>query len=269
MTRSASPQTTGSTAEVPDVFGFTALARDARPEPPAHRDIIRTAGHELRTPLNGILGIVGVLRRQLDRPVDANRQRSHLDLIEANATALVQTIDDLLILGRYQPGQAVTLDESVHVREILRASAQSWRQTADERHLRLSLTDGPDAVVRSDPRLLRQILDRLVANAVRYTAEGAVELSVHPTTSEGSARIEIRDTGPGIPTSERARMFAPFVRGTAGTSDASASAGLGLTVVARLAALLRLTVDITDNHPLRGTCFTLTFDAPALAGRSA
>ncbi len=235
--------------QLPDLFGLAALNADVETHPsppsPSPTDWYRVAGHELRTPVNGILGICKIMLREHDRSGGAGIRRTHLDLVAANALALSHALDDLLLLGRLQAGRLEVQLQTVDVRALVEEIAEAWWETANQRKLTLASTSGPPVTATSDQTILRTVLDRLVDNAIRYTPAGKVTIAIEHSVPDRLA-ITVTDDGPGIPVAEQAKIFEPFARGHVGAADGTSSAGLGLTVAARLTGLIQATVSIRE-----------------------
>jgi two-component system OmpR family sensor kinase len=203
----------------------------------AQRAFIADAAHELRTPLTAVH-----LQAQLaERATDEGTRRAALAELKSGLTRATHLVEQLLTLAREEPGVAERGTAPVNLAELARSVVAELGALAAARGVDLgvagSAADAPAAravVVEGDATGLRALVENLVDNAVRYTPrDGRVDVSVE---AEGAdAVLAVRDSGPGIPASERARVFDRFYRApAAGAADVPGS-GLGLAIVKRIA----------------------------------
>jgi PAS domain S-box-containing protein len=202
--------------------------------------------HELRTPLNGILGYAELLR--MEGGLNATQSERVAAMLGAGKH-LLQLITRVLDLSEIEAEhvelQAVELD----VLTVAMACLDLVRPQADAKRLALSISvarDTRNAVV-TDPIRVRQILLNLLGNAVKFTSTGSVELRLRQLTDAFVLRIEVADTGPGIPANQRRRWFRDFERLDNEATRTVEGAGLGLGLSARLAALLGGCLGHHDN----------------------
>jgi len=210
-------------------------------------------GHELRSPLNGIIGLTRIMQmKHAAGSVDAAQQLRQLDMVQTSAQRLLATIERLTDIAKIESGGLQPRWEPVDCGALV----------AEETHPGLVL-DAPDrpVVVTSDPKILKKLLHELVDNAVKFTrsASGAVRVRVHPAADDGAALISVEDDGPGVPDSERARIFEAFERGE-NAPDYSDGSGLGLYLAVRLAGLLGAQLDV-HSGPGGGSSFTVSVPA--------
>ncbi len=191
--------------------------------------------HEVRTPLGGFVGLIDLLR---EAPLTAD-QNANLALMEDSANSLVGLISNALEQEKISAGRLVVHHSPVVPGEILTAVADLFRGTARQRGLQLvvSLGDNLPASIHTDPHRLRQILQNLVANALKFTAAGSVSLHVE-NGAPGHVRFLVRDTGPGIPRERRGRIFEPYAQGDSLVAREYGGTGLGLPISRQLARLL-------------------------------
>ncbi|MFH1496358.1 MAG: ATP-binding protein, partial [Verrucomicrobiota bacterium] len=144
--------------------------------------------------------------------------------------------------------------------EILTSVGDLFRGTARQRGLQLVVTLGEDLppVIHTDPHRLRQILQNLVSNALKFTAAGSVALHAE-NAAPGRLRILVRDTGPGIPPARRKRIFEPYAQGDSLTSREHGGTGLGLPISRQLARLLGGDLTVA---PATGPGATLVLELP-------
>jgi two-component system, OmpR family, sensor kinase len=194
------------------------------------RRFIADASHELRTPLTSIRGYSEMLRRGAEEsPADSELARRRIEEESVRMSALV---DDMLLIARLDQGRPLEA-RAVDLRVIARDAAADARAVAPQRQITL---DAPSTVmVAGDDTRLRQVVGNLVRNALVHTPSSTpVEISV--TTNNGSAHLSVADHGPGLPGTDRERIFEPFYRADASRSRDSGGAGLGLSIVSAVVA---------------------------------
>lgn len=215
---------------------------------------VAAASHDLLQPLSAAKLFLASME---DEPLNPRA----LDALAKTCSALesVESIlDALLDISRLESGRLSVRQEAVPLGPLLARLHQEFFPIAQDRGLSLRLRP-TDAVVLSDPVWLRRILQNLIANAMRYTPSGGVLVGVR--RDQGGLRVEVTDTGPGIPAEEHEAIFREFHRLNARAS-ASEGMGLGLAIVERATALLghEITLDSRLGH---GSRFILHLGAPA------
>ena len=201
----------------------------------AKSDFLSRMSHELRTPLNSVIGFARVLRRNGARKF-ASDDLTYLDRIQANGEHLLKLVNDILDVAKIEAGRVdvqrgpVRLDALV--REIVEQLEGQPRPA--EVALRAEVPVLP-VMMETDARLLRQILINLAGNALRFTHKGEVVilLVADPVTHQ-ARRIEVRDTGIGIPLDRQRAIFEPFEQADSTTSRAYGGTGLGLSIARSL-----------------------------------
>ena len=184
--------------------------------------------HEMRTPLHGVVGYAEILSRRSGLPRDARHQ---VEEIQRSGTALLTLVEDLLEVSHGEAGGCL---ETIDPAELLAQAAAASRDAAAYKGLPLHVRvlPGAEAFLLADHRRLRQILHRLVANAVKFTTRGEVDISV---AREGPLTVfRVSDTGPGIDPDLVPTLFEPFVQADDSISRTHVGCGLGLTVARRL-----------------------------------
>jgi len=218
--------------------------------------------HELRTPLNGILGYAQLLRLEGGLNVS---QSARVDAMLGAGTHLLQMINRVLDLSEIEAGHIELKTAECSLRDVASASLNVVRPTAQARRLELELAVDPDVPreLTTDPMRLRQVLVNLLGNAVKFTVRGSVKLHLRLAPDPAWMRFEVADTGPGISTEDRLRLFQEFERLGANYASATEGAGLGLAIAAPLAALMGGRLGHEDN-PGGGSVFWL--ELPLAAG---
>ena len=218
--------------------------------------------HEVRTPLNGVLGMLQLLK---EGRLDAEA-RSRVGVAQASADHLLEVLGGVLELSRIESGEmataAVPYDPAAVAAEAVAALGEEARDK--DLSLRLEPT-GPLPAVMGDPARLRQMLLQLVGNAVKFTEAGSVVVAMRHEAGEaaegGRLRIEVRDTGPGVPPEERERLFERFEQGDGSATRRHGGAGLGLAICRQLAALMGGRIGV-EGAPRGGSVFWIEIPAP-------
>jgi signal transduction histidine kinase len=212
--------------------------------------LLATAGHDLRQPLHALELFLAALEDRID---DAEA-RALLSRAQGSAHALGETFDGLLDAARLDAGVIRPEPRELALAPLFAELERDARPIAESRGLTLRVRAGALAV-RSDPLLLRSVLQNLLGNALRYTERGGVLLGAR--RRGGEVRIQVWDTGPGIAPEEQARIFRAWERGSA---RADGGAGLGLALASRMAELLGHPLELR-SRPGHGSVFSVT--APA------
>jgi PAS domain S-box-containing protein len=211
---------------------------------------LSTMSHELRTPLNAVLGFSDLLADERYGPL-TEKQHRYLKHIHTGGKHLLRLINDILDLSRIEAGRLQLAIESVRVGSVFSEVLDTLHPLASQKSHEMVKHPAPDISVRADGTRLRQILLNLVGNAIKFTPEGGkIELAYQ---REGeTARIEIRDSGPGIAPEEQKRIFEAFYR-LSHTAKAEGT-GLGLAITQRLVELHGGHLGL-DSQPGSGSCF--------------
>jgi two-component system, OmpR family, phosphate regulon sensor histidine kinase PhoR len=197
------------------------------------RDFIANVSHELKTPLTSIKAYAETLRNgALDDP-DACQQ--FLGRIEEQADRLHHLILDMLMLARIESDQQAFEIGKVSVAEVVGQCLGSHRPAAEAKRIVLTVVPAqPECFVRADKEGLREILDNLIDNAIKYTPE-AGQITIRWSAEQDMARIEVEDTGIGIAADHLPRVFERFYRVDRARSRELGGTGLGLSIVKHLA----------------------------------
>lgn len=212
--------------------------------------------HELRTPLNAIIGFTGTLLMKLPGPLNEEQERQ-LQIVDSSARHLLSLINDILDVAKIESGKVSINPEPVAMQEVVFEVAESLRAMADEKRLQFDVELPTDPVIAvTDRRALQQILLNLANNAIKYTESGSVNITLEPP-HDGRIAISVRDTGIGIRTADRARLFQAFEQLDASSTRRFQGVGLGLHLSQRLATMISATLDCEAIYG-EGSTFTLT-----------
>jgi len=215
---------------------------------------LASISHEIRTPMNAILGFTQLLLRD---PSLAPGQRQYLETIGRSGEHLQALIDDVLEMSKIEAGRVSVQPSLVDLRGLVADLSGMFRLRTETKRLRFEVELDervPDCVV-TDERKLRQILINLLGNAIKFTEQGHVlwRVRVEPTdTLVSRLLVDVDDSGPGIPASDRERIFDPFEQAAAGVR--AGGTGLGLAISRQLARLLGGDVTV-QSEVGRGSCF--------------
>jgi PAS domain S-box-containing protein len=221
-------------------------------------EFLATLSHELRTPLNVILGWTRML---LAGQLSDSAQQHAFHLIERNARAQAQLVNDLVDMSRMITGKLKLELETLPLVPALEAAIESVRPTAQTKNLTLHAAwQVQSTCVVADATRLQQVLWNLLSNAVKFTPDGGA-ISVSATEIEGRIRIAVSDTGIGIDPAFVPHVFDRFRQADSGTTRSQGGLGLGLAIVRDLIRLHGGDVDVRSGGVGRGATFTITLRA--------
>lgn len=217
--------------------------------------------HEIRTPMNAVVGLIRALGDN-QPPV---HQMPLLNSLRAASSNLMALLNSALDYTKLKAGHIEFTEENFDAAAVAEEVGRAYAPMAMAKGLEFRLGGCAEALpVRGDPVRLRQVLNNLLANAVKFTAEGNVTLDVEACEAERrQIRFTVSDTGPGVDMSERERIFAPFAQASAANHRGEAGTGLGLSIARAL--LERQGGSLTlASRPGEGAAFTaeLTFASP-------
>jgi heavy metal sensor kinase len=216
------------------------------------RRFVADASHELRTPL-------AVIRGEADVALDHDRgpaeYKESLAVIQDEARRLTRLIDDLLNLARADAGHVSLHVEEFYVNDLLAECCRSIQTKAIAKKIDLECRCPEDVAYRGDQELIRRLMLNLIENAIRYTPEGGrVQVKAEDSTHE--LRIQVADTGIGIPPENATHVFERFYRGDQARSRQNGGFGLGLSIVKWIAESHNGSVEL-NSEPGLGSTFTV------------
>lgn len=224
----------------------------------ARRDFIASVSHELKTPLTSIAGFAETL---LDGVIEEDQvtTREFVAKIANHSDRLAELVRDVLTLSRLEQGAWEVRPEATDLVPLGRNLLDEAAQVAARQQVRLELEAPQSLGVVTDPELVRQLIGNLISNAIRYNRpQGTVWLRLMPG-EEGTVRLEVQDTGIGIPAEHQERIFERFYRVDAHRSRQSGGTGLGLAIIRQLLDVLGGTIALRSDS--NGTCFIVTIPA--------
>jgi signal transduction histidine kinase len=211
------------------------------------REFVGSVSYELRTPLTTIIGYSELLERGAEGL--GERARGHVAAVRAAATHLARSIDNVLDMAEIGAGEMALDIEDVDVGALLGAAAQRWGRQAEDTQVQVTIAvDADSGLIRGDVRRLGQVLDHLTSNAIRHTPPGGT-VSLSAKRALGEIRIQVADTGRGIPFHVQAHIFDRFGGHERG------GPGLGLALVKAIVELHGGWVAL-ESEPGAGAAFT-------------
>jgi signal transduction histidine kinase len=215
-------------------------------------EFVASVSHELRTPLTSIRGYLELVLEADPTP----EQAEYLSVIDRNADRLLDLINDLLDVAQAENGRLVLNLEPVDLASIVTDAVAGQRPSAVARKIELGLdVEEQEARVSADRKRIGQVVDNLLSNALKFTPDGG-SVDVRLVRQNGHARLDVSDTGIGIPEAEQARLFERFFRTEAASGQAFQGTGLGLAISKAIVEAHGGQIAVTSAEGL-GTTFSV------------
>lgn len=214
---------------------------------------LANTSHELRTPMNGIMGMVNLL---LETNLSLD-QREYAEAVNQCANDLLTIINDILDVSQIESGRIALTEQAFDIRESLQAVLRMLRLRAMAKDLELTceLDAALPAQFVGDSVRLRQIFTNLIANAIKFTASGGVQVKLMYLPEVNRVRCEVIDSGIGVSDSVRERIFEAFVQADGSTRRRFGGTGLGLTISKQLVELMGGRIGTYNNESGPGSTF--------------
>ena len=205
----------------------------------AKSQFLANMSHEIRTPMNGVLGLAALLRQT---PLSPKQQRL-TDMIVRSGNSLLDIINDILDFSKIEAGKLELEHTDFHLRMLVDDVLELFAAPAHQKHLELiaDVADSVPAFVKGDPARLRQIMINLIGNAIKFTAQGEVVVSI-VSIAEGEDQsvlcFSVKDSGIGITPEALRKLFQPFSQADGSTTRKYGGTGLGLAIAKQLVAFM-------------------------------
>lgn len=235
------------------IFFLRRMNRQLRMANKSKMAFLANISHEIRTPLNGILGLAQAISADTLTPVQAER----VEVLKRSGLGLLAILNDILDLAKIEAGKMTVEAAPFNPSEVLRGAQDAIWATAEAKGITITTTVEPSAkgIYQGDPTRLRQIVDNLVSNAVKFTPSGSVSVTL--SRPSDSLVLTVKDTGIGMAPKTIKRVFMRFEQAEADTNQRFGGTGLGLSICSELVKAMKGDIQVTSELD-KGSTFVVT-----------
>lgn len=252
------------TGEIKDEIEYLTIAKEKAEEATlAKSNFLSNMSHEIRTPMNAVIGMTHVLLEENPR-ID---QKEHLETVMFSAENLLVIINDILDYSKMEAGRMVIERTNFDIREVINNIYKTLVPKAKDRKLifQLDMEEDVPRYLLGDPTRLTQVLINLLNNAIKFTEEGKISLTVRQQgqSKKGESKLlfEVKDTGIGIPKEKQEQIFESFSQADEHTTRIFGGTGLGLAITKRLVELQGGLIKLQSEIG-KGSCFSFSLSYP-------
>jgi len=245
-------------------FQLELAKKEAEAAAKSKMNFLANMSHEIRTPMNGIFGMVNLV---LDTPLN-NEQKDYIETIQSSTNSLLNILNEVLEYSRLSNSAIVLDKQEFDLNRLVRDVLRSFKALAEEKHLSLKSSIDTDIPIKlmGDDHRIRQILVNLVGNAIKFTREGLVKVSVEYNGDSGAKHniiFSVSDTGIGIDEATLGKLFQPFTQADSSITRNYGGSGLGLAICRDLVELMDGEISV-ESEVGKGSVFSfnLCLEAP-------
>jgi|GEM_PF-3596911 len=216
-------------------------------------EFLAVMSHEIRTPMNGVIGMLDLARDQEDNP----EKKYNLQVAYDSSQELLSVINNILDFTKLESHQAQLEKRTINISVILHDSFFIFSRSAKNKnlHLECHLDDNLPTEIKGDAFKIKQIINNLLNNAIKFTNSGTVKIAAKKAINTNSIIISVSDTGIGIEKEKQAVIFEPFTQADSSTTRLYGGTGLGLSIANELSLMMGDGIKLSSNSP-KGSIFS-------------